>query len=149
MAIVEFLVVLALLAAVVWLVSGPLRSGREAAAREEAELADLETAKETKYREIREAELDYRTGKLSKADWTAFDRQLRAEAVDILRRLDAAGGGPPAAADAPPEAAPDAAEAPPDAAPDAAEAPPDAGAASIPEPWSSSSPSSKSSSPSS
>jgi len=37
---------------------------------------------------IREAELDMRTGKLSEADWRAQDRALRAEAVEILRRLD-------------------------------------------------------------
>ena len=33
-----------------------------------AELADLEAAKEAKYREIRDAELDQRTGKLSEED---------------------------------------------------------------------------------
>ena len=45
MAIVDFLAVLAVLAAVVWLVSSPLRSPAQAAAREEAQLADLEAAK--------------------------------------------------------------------------------------------------------
>jgi hypothetical protein len=58
---------------------------------EEAEAArreDLEAAKEAKYREIRDAELDYRTGKLSEEDWRALDRDLRAEAIDLLRRLD-------------------------------------------------------------
>ena len=52
---------------------------------------DLEAAKEAKYREIRDAELDYRTGKLSEADWRALDRELRAEAIEILRRLDELG----------------------------------------------------------
>jgi hypothetical protein len=58
---------------------------------EEAEAArreDLEAAKEAKYRELRDAELDYRTGKLSEEDWRALDRDLRAEAMDLLRRLD-------------------------------------------------------------
>ena len=32
-----------------------------------AERAELEAAREAKYREIRDAELDYRTGKLSEA----------------------------------------------------------------------------------
>ncbi len=68
MAIVDFLAVLAVLSAVVWLVSGPLRSPAQAAAREGAQLADLEAAKESKYREIRDAELDFRTGKLSEAE---------------------------------------------------------------------------------
>ena len=50
--------------------------------------ADLETARDAKYREIRESELDYRTGKLSEADWRSLDRELRGEAVAILRELD-------------------------------------------------------------
>ena len=67
---------------------------RHAPAVEEAEAArreDLEAAKEAKYREIRDAELDYRTGKLSEADWRALDRELRGEAMDLLRRLDELG----------------------------------------------------------
>jgi hypothetical protein len=86
------LIVIVLLGVVVWLVSGPLRTG--AGAADEAEGArrdDLEAAKEAKYREIRDAELDYRTGKLSQDDWRALDRELRAEAMDLLRRLDELG----------------------------------------------------------
>ncbi len=83
------LIVIALLGVVVWLVSAPLRAGAAAAdEREEARRADLEAAKEAKYGEIREAELDRRTGKLSEADWREVDRQLRAEAVAILQRMD-------------------------------------------------------------
>ena len=59
------------------------------AAAESAERAELEAARDAKYAEIRDAELDFRTGKLSEADWRALDRQLRAEAVDLLHRLDA------------------------------------------------------------
>jgi membrane protein implicated in regulation of membrane protease activity len=58
--------------------------------------AELEAAKEAKYREIRDAELDHATVKLDKEDWRAIDRQLRAEAVQILREIDRLG------ADAPP-----------------------------------------------
>jgi hypothetical protein len=36
--------------------------------------------------------MDFRTGKLSEDDYKAIDRQLRQEAVEILRRLDALGG---------------------------------------------------------
>ena len=50
--------------------------------------AELEAAKEAKYREIRDAELDHNMGKLSDDDWHAVDRELRAEAIEILRRLD-------------------------------------------------------------
>jgi hypothetical protein len=76
------LIVIVLLAVVVWLVSGPLRAG--ASATDDVDVArreDLEAAKEAKYREIRDAELDRRTGKLSEADWRAIDRDLRAEAM--------------------------------------------------------------------
>jgi hypothetical protein len=59
--------------------------------RDEARRADLEQAKEVKYREIRDAEMDYRTGKLSEPDWRAIDRELRAEAMEILRSLDSFG----------------------------------------------------------
>jgi hypothetical protein len=58
-----------------------------------AQIADLEAAKAARYREIREAEMDFRTGKLSEADWKAIDRDLRAEAMEVLRRLDALGAG--------------------------------------------------------
>jgi hypothetical protein len=50
---------------------------------------DLEAAREAKYREIRDADLDFRTGKLSREDYEAIDADLRAEAIRILDQLDA------------------------------------------------------------
>ena len=47
----------------------------------------LEAAREAKYREIRDVELDYRSGKLSREDYEAVDAALRAEAITILDRL--------------------------------------------------------------
>jgi hypothetical protein len=84
------LAVFALLLVVVALVTGPLRRDRADSeeSRDSAERDDLEAARDAKYREIRDAELDQQTGKLSEADWRAIDRELRAEAVEILRRLD-------------------------------------------------------------
>jgi hypothetical protein len=84
------LIVIVVLTVVVLLVSAPLRRGGTARIEERDELrrADLELARDAKYREIRDAELDYRTGKLSEADWKRLDRELRAEAIDILKRLD-------------------------------------------------------------
>ena len=81
---------LLVLVVVVLVVAAPLRRGRAAAAEasESARREALEAAKEAKYAEIRDAELDYRTGKLSEEDWRAHDRALRAEAIEILRRLD-------------------------------------------------------------
>jgi hypothetical protein len=107
---------LALVAVVVFVVSAPLRSstrrphagpaghpdeavgeagadglsaGVSPAPGRSATRSDLETAREAKYREIRDAELDYRTGKLSREDYEAVDGELRAEALEILNRLEA------------------------------------------------------------
>ncbi len=90
MDIVALLVIVAVLAAVVALVSAPLRGEPVRRARAEAEddIAELEARKEAKYREIRDAEMDLRTGKLSDEDHRVLDRQLRAEAVEILTALD-------------------------------------------------------------
>jgi len=87
---VQLLVILLVLAGAVLVVAAPLRPGRQ---REEdlelaARRAALDAAKEAKYREIRDAEMDFRTGKLSDADWRVTDRALRAEAVELLRQLD-------------------------------------------------------------
>jgi hypothetical protein len=94
----EFVIVLAILALVVLVVSAPLRRGwgggrvsaRSAGA---GDVAELEAAKEAKYREIRDAELDHRTGKLSDSDYEAVDGALRAEAIELLRALDRAQAG--------------------------------------------------------
>jgi hypothetical protein len=95
----EFVIVLAILCVVVLVVSVPLwpKRGPENGPRAveprvsaTADVAELEAAREAKYREIRDAELDYRTGKLSDADWKAIDGTLRAQAVEILRALDRA-----------------------------------------------------------
>jgi cytochrome c-type biogenesis protein CcmF len=48
-----------------------------------------DSAREAKYREIRDAELDYRTGKLSREDYEAVDAALRVEALAILDALEA------------------------------------------------------------
>ena len=85
----ELALILLVVAGALLLVTGPLReSARRVDESLEAELAELEAAKEAKYREIRDAELDYRTGKLSDGDWRSLDRTLRAEAVELLKRLD-------------------------------------------------------------
>lgn len=90
----EFLVVLLVLLVVVALLAGPLRAGGGEPAEEPPPLAraDLESARDAKYTEIREAELDFRTGKLSEEDWRAQDRRLRGEAVEILHALDDVAG---------------------------------------------------------
>jgi hypothetical protein len=96
------LLIAALLAVVLWALSGPFRA-RAGAGEEKPGESDerraLESAREAKYAEIRDNETDFRTGKLSEEDFRALDRQLRAEAVEILRDLDSLLGREPGAAD--------------------------------------------------
>ena len=95
----DFLIVLVVLAVVVFIVTAPLRreraDGERADAASSGNLAELEAEREAKYREIRDADLDHRTGKLSDADYEGLDRTLRAEAVEIIHRIDRANGEPP------------------------------------------------------
>ena len=86
------LVLAALVATVIWL---PLRRRGVEERREETIIAELSAAKEAKYREIRDAELDHRMGKLSREDWRSADRDLRGEAIEILRQLDRVEGREP------------------------------------------------------
>jgi hypothetical protein len=83
-----YVLVLLVLAAAVYLISAPLRAAHATDDAEAADVAELEAERDAKYREIRDAELDLRTGKLSDADHAALDGSLRAEAVQILHRLD-------------------------------------------------------------
>jgi hypothetical protein len=87
-----FVIVLVVLAVAVFVISGPLRAQRGSRRQEGPEagrVAELEAARDAKYREIRDAELDLRTGKLSAEDYGAIDGTLRAEAIEIMRALDA------------------------------------------------------------
>jgi predicted metal-dependent hydrolase len=85
----DVLLVIVVLFAVVLFVSAPLRRARRSSeAGASAELDELQAAREAKYRELRDAELDHRTGKLSDADYEALERGLRAEAIEILRSID-------------------------------------------------------------
>lgn len=82
------LAALVLAAVVAFVVTAPLRRAGQQERIEEDRRAALEAAKEQKYRDIRDAELDYRMGKLSEEDWRAADRELRAQAIEILHDLD-------------------------------------------------------------
>lgn len=85
MTIVWFLI---LLVPVVILVTSPFWRGRRATATEDPEMAALEAAREAKYREIRDAEADRDSGKLSPDDFKRVDAELRSEAVVILDRIE-------------------------------------------------------------
>ena len=91
------LALIILVAVVTLVVVRPVVYHEDDTAGVEAVGAELEAAKEAKYREIRDAELDREMGKLSDADHRAIDRELRAEAIEILRRLDELEGDAPRA----------------------------------------------------
>jgi hypothetical protein len=89
---VQYVIVLIVLAVVVYTISAPLRAQRSAAGGPDP-VAELEAARDAKYREIRDAELDVRTGKLSDEDYESLDTTLRTEAIEILNQLDQAREG--------------------------------------------------------
>ncbi len=117
MAVLIVIIIFVLIGAVVLVVGAPLRASRgrlpgeasPAAAPSpprQARLAELSAAREAKYREIRDAEMDFRTGKLSEPDYRALDAELRAEALGVLDELRDLGveDGEPQAEDEPPGA---------------------------------------------
>ena len=95
------LIVIGLIGLVVLVVGAPLRAAGGGPRPEAAPTSpgpggdggalrdELDAAREAKYREIRDAEMDFRTGKLSEADYGLLDADLRAEALEILDRLQA------------------------------------------------------------
>jgi hypothetical protein len=96
---VVYVIVLVILFVVVVVITAPLRRTGAAtrdgdpapdAPPDSPDVLDLEAERDAKYREIRDAELDHQTGKLSDEDFQAVDSTLRAEAIEILRRLDRA-----------------------------------------------------------
>jgi flagellar biosynthesis/type III secretory pathway M-ring protein FliF/YscJ len=94
--VVAVILAFLLLAVVLFVISAPLRAGAARDTDEQMhssrERTQLEAAREAKYREIRDAELDLATGKLSRADYESIDGSLRAEALEILDRLKALTG---------------------------------------------------------
>ena len=105
MSLLILILVFVLIGVVVLVVGAPLRRARRATDPEPVEGApvegasaqaavpahareEIEAAREAKYREIRDAELDFRTGKLSREDYATIDTELRAGAIEILDRLE-------------------------------------------------------------
>ncbi len=84
----QYLLVLAVLAIALYAISQPLLSARRASAIASDDVRALEAARDSKLQEIRDAEMDMRTGKLSDEDYQSIDGALRSEAVQILERLD-------------------------------------------------------------
>ena len=110
----ELLIAIVIVCVVAAWVTMPLRRDEAASERglEDPVLAELEARKQAKYREIRDSELDHAQGKLGDEEFARQDAELRREAIEILKEIDAAGGGrgpapePPAAPPAAPDSQP-------------------------------------------
>jgi hypothetical protein len=89
----EVFLALVIVVLVAWFVTAPIRGGAPKHDDDPAvaELADLEARKAAKYRQIRDAETDHAAGKLTDEDFQRLDRELRAEAIDILKKIDRLG----------------------------------------------------------
>ena len=66
----------------------PLLRPSEVSGADHERRATLEAAQEAKYREIRDAEFDFRMGKIDERDYRDTDRELRDQAIAILKQID-------------------------------------------------------------
>lgn len=80
-------------AVVVWLVQPLFSVVNEPEV--DAARTELEDAKQAKYREIRDAELERAAGRLTAAQFEEIDRELRREALALVAKLDTLGGSRP------------------------------------------------------
>lgn len=85
---IEILLVLALGALTAAFVTRPFRSGWVVSGFEDPRVADLEARRDSKFREIKDAEADLKSGKMTKEDFDRVNPELRSEAVLILEELD-------------------------------------------------------------
>ena len=90
----QLLAFLAVLVVVSRWVVAPLRAGAGAAPGDavsvSGEIPTLEAERDARLAAVRDAELDLRTGKLTPAEHAALDADLRTDALEALRALDAA-----------------------------------------------------------
>lgn len=87
-------------------VTYPFWGRGEATSTVDPELASLEVARDSKYREIRDAETDLASGKLSQEDFDEVNADLRSDAVEILEKLEKAEAGKESGGAMPDEPAP-------------------------------------------
>ena len=87
---IEPLLVLVFGALTALFVTLPFRSGWKLSGVEDPRVADLEARRDSKFREIKDAESDLRSGKITREDFDRVNPELRAEAVLILEELDRA-----------------------------------------------------------
>jgi hypothetical protein len=86
----ELVYLLLMAAAVSGFVSYPFWGKGRGTVAEDPAVAALEAARDAKYREIRDAEVDLATGKLSNEDYDRVNGELRSDAMRLLEELDQA-----------------------------------------------------------
>jgi hypothetical protein len=90
---------------VCWLVLSPLflRIGAPLADGPDrlAELRELETLRDVAYETLRDIEFDFHAGKISEADYRELTDRYKAEALHLVRRLDALRSTAPAPSERP------------------------------------------------
>jgi hypothetical protein len=86
----EFVYFALMLAAAAAFISYPFWGRASATVAEDPAIAALEAARDSKFREIRDAEVDLKTGKLNQEDYDGVNAELRSDAVEVLRQLDEA-----------------------------------------------------------
>jgi hypothetical protein len=84
----DFVYVVLMAAAVSAFVSYPFWGRGSGTVAEDPAVAALEAARDAKYREIRDAEVDLATGKLTQEDYERINTELRSDAVRLLKELD-------------------------------------------------------------
>lgn len=88
--ILEVLLTIVMAAIVVSFLAWPILKGVDERVVD-AERAELEDAKQAKYREIKDAELDRKSGRMTEEQWATTDKELRREAMQILGKIDTLG----------------------------------------------------------
>lgn len=88
--IIQVLLSIIVVASVVTFLAWPVLSGVDERVVD-AERRELEDAKQAKYREIKDAELDHKSGRMTEDQWRETDAELRREAMVILRKIDTLG----------------------------------------------------------
>lgn len=87
----EVLLVAAIAVALAAWVLQPLFAGSvaQAARADDPELDDLMESKGSVYRTIIDLEMDYKMGKLERAEYERMRSESKVEALDLIRRIDA------------------------------------------------------------
>jgi hypothetical protein len=85
--IIQVLLTIVMISTVVTFLAWPILKGVDEKVVD-AERAELEDAKQAKYREIKDAELEFKAGRMTEDQWHTTDQELRREAMLILAKID-------------------------------------------------------------